>query len=193
MDSLKPFCPHCGSAVHVYKVSQVYITGITEPGSRTAGDHALLADVFGEVDLPSEGKSWESRVRTAIRPFAPPSGRTGQLRPLHPDWVVGGFSLAAVIFLINIYISQRFWFGWAMVICAVTGVGYGLARRGLLRQFQAAQQAAWVQKEKDEQVIGRWMQLYYCAEDGCVFYPKAEKALPLEQMEQLLMNGCEDE
>ena len=72
-----PVCPICQSSQAVVKVSQVYVSGITEPGNRSDQDKARLEAVFGrKVATPAE-------IRQTAHLFGPPAGRTQIARGQH--------------------------------------------------------------------------------------------------------------
>jgi hypothetical protein len=158
-----PECPVCHSSANVAKVSQVYLAGITDPKSRTEADQAVIEMVFGEKDLTQRD------LREGLRPFMPPSGKTKVTRPMHPDLIVGGFGLVALVMLYNIFVNQP-QDGWvAMLAFLAFGGVYLAARKGVLARFEKAQLAAQEEKAVVEGLGGRWLEQYLCTEDGTVF------------------------
>ncbi|HMN59408.1 MAG TPA: hypothetical protein PJ988_03550, partial [Anaerolinea sp.] len=60
-----PVCPRCASNTRTFKVSQVYIAGITSAENRSEADRGLLEVVFGKAD---ESGGWNARL-TAFAPL----------------------------------------------------------------------------------------------------------------------------
>ena len=158
----------------------IYVSGITVPAQRSASDHAVLMAVFGREPVsPAE-------IQQITRQFGPPQGRATMLRPVHPDLVVGLLSVMALVFLVNTFAASRISF-WAILgIWLVFLVGYGLTRRPILSRHQAGLDAAQEEKNGVQDAVERWMRLYFCTSDGCIFDPQRGDSLPLDGMQRYL-------
>jgi hypothetical protein len=156
-------CPLCHSSETVFKVSQVYLAGITDPKSRTAADRMVVETVFGQPDLATRD------LREGLRPFLPPSGKSQVMRPLHPDLVMGVFGLVALVMLYNIFVTEPQDCWVAALVFLAFGGAYLAARRQVMIRFEKAQLAVREEKAAVEGLVGRWLKLYLCSEDGTVF------------------------
>ncbi len=175
-----PACPLCQSAEPVLKVSQVYVAGITEPANRSAQDQERLEAVFGK-ELKNA-----TDIRQAVRLFGPPAGRSVLVRPLHPDWYVAVLGIFALVFLINTFPAERLLFWIILALSLVCGLAYAFTRPLALKKFNAILATAAAEKQAVDQAVGRWMQLYYCCEDGCVFDPQRGGSAPVAEMQRYL-------
>ena len=158
----------------------VYVAGITVPGQRTASDRATMMAVFGREPV-SPGE-----ITQISRQFGPPQGRTTVMRPVHPDLVVGLFSLMALVFLFNTFSASAVSFWTILIIWLVFLGGYVLARKRIVSRHLASLDTVRLEKDGVQNAVERWMGLYYCASDGCVFDPRRGDSVPLEGLQGYL-------
>lgn len=171
----KPLCPECQSADPVVKLSQVYIAGITDQKSRSEEDVRLLERIFGKAPAPAA-------LRKDLLPFSPPSGGSKLTRPSNPDIVMVALSAIMVVFLYNIYVSQTGLFPVVLALAAAIVIGFVFMRPRLWLRYQAEQENLRITQDSVKEYVERWMQVYYCADDDCVFDPKREGSVPLDQV-----------
>jgi len=174
-----PVCPKCASNTRIFKVSQVYIAGITTVENRSEADRRLLEGLFGE-----EGGA--SGLEDRLSAFAPPVEKTVPAPSIHPDFAV---FLAAVCALAFISLSldgdpSLAWYAYGVVGVAI--LAYILMRRKIFSRFKVPTREA---KDETRRVAGqvlRWSRLYYCAQDGCVFDPARGDWSTLEDLPAFL-------
>lgn len=173
-------CPICQSSEAVLKVSQLYVSGITEPANRSDQDRARLEAVFGkEVTSPAE-------IRQTVHLFGPPAGRNQITRPIHPDMYMFVLAAIAVVILINTFVTQRTFFWVILGMSVIFGVFYFFTRASVVGDFQKRQEVVASEKAAVNRAVGDWMRLYYCSEDGCVFDPARSDTAPLEELQRYL-------
>jgi hypothetical protein len=178
-----PLCPICHTSEPVLKVSQVYVSGITEPANRSDQDRARLEAVFGkEVKSPVE-------IRQAVHLFGPPAGRNQVTRPIHPDMYMYVFSAVTAVILINTFTAQRTFFWVILGIYAIFGVVYYFTRNSVVGGFRKRQEVDAAERDAVNRAVGDWMRLYYCTMDGCVFDPARPDTAPVEEIQRYLAHG----
>jgi hypothetical protein len=178
-------CPNCGQVDRVEKVSSLFLSGI-EAGRLhklvEAAETQQSAESMSRLDLPA------SERRILSRKLAPPSsGKSQTVRPVHPDLVVLAFSGVLPVFLAGVATSQR---ELLVPILFFVVVFYGLylfQRKGLIARFDRQKAARREEEQRIRRAIGRWMNLYYCAEDEGVFEPGRDNWTPVDQMLELLL------
>jgi|GEM_PF-1008393 len=177
----RPVCPACGSEQNVVKASKVYVAGITRADQRSPEDRQLLTAVYGKEPLSAE------EVHQVSQQFGPPSGRSQIARPVHPDLAAGVFSLAALGFLINTFWTARAVFWIILALWLASLAAYAAARRAIVGRYRAQERLAVEDRQAVEVSVSRWMQVYYCGDDGCVFIPEHGDSVPLRQLQQYLL------
>lgn len=175
-----PICPLCHAEKGVYKVSQVYVAGITRAENRSMDDRQILVAVYGK-DLLSA-----SEIHQAAQQFGPPSGRSQVIRPVYPDLIAGLFSVVALIFLLNTFWVARPAF-WAILALWLASLAvYATTRTLVLKRYHGFVTKVLGDSKAVELSVGKWMKVYYCIADGCVFMPEREDTAPLSQLQKYL-------
>jgi hypothetical protein len=175
-----PICPLCRSVHGVFKVSQVYVAGITRAEQRSEYDRQILASVYGKEQLSG------AEIHQVAQQFGPPSGRSQVVRPVHPDLVAGMFSAVALVFLLNTFWVAQLAFWAILAIWLVSLAGYAATRKPVLRRYHGLETAAMGKRKGVELSVGKWMKVYYCIDDGCIFNPERSDSAPLSQLQQYL-------
>lgn len=125
---------------------------------------------------------------TLTQKLSPPAaGKQGMMRPIHPDLVVIVFSLIAPIFGYGILTNQA---GTLLPVGILLIIGYGAyfwQRKRLLERFQADLEHRRNEVERIQRGIGRWMEIYYCARDECVFKPGSKHSIPIDEISEYLL------
>ena len=178
----KVICPSCGRADQVEKVSTIYMRGVElkwrsrRPGTQDKSEASpALAGLLAEFS-PAE-------LQALSRRLAPPSsGKRAPTRPLHPDLVVLVFSLIAPFFLYGIFTSQLNALPLVLLVLAAFYGFYFWKRKTMVAKFQAQQLSQRTAEERIQRGIGRWMRLYYCAREDCVFEPGGAAAVSADQI-----------
>jgi hypothetical protein len=176
-----PDCPVCHSPEPVVKVSQVYISGITNPADRSEQDRARLEAVFGKGNFSAA----ETRQITHL--FGPPSGRKQGTRPIHPDMYMFVLAAVTVVFLLNTYSKQQTFFGIILFISVIFGVVYFFTRNKAVARFSKRLEEGEAEKLAVDRAVGEWMKVYYCCNDGCLFDPSREDTASLEELHRYLI------
>jgi hypothetical protein len=175
-----PCCPLCHTQAAVFKVSQIYVAGITRAENRSPADRALLASIYGKEELSA------AMVQQVSQQFGPPSGRRQVVRPVHPDLVVFLFSAVVVVFLLNTFLLAR-WVFWVILLLWLASLaGYWFTRGPVLCRFQGMETSVLGEQKSVERSIGAWMKLYYCLDDNCVFMPERMDSAPLSQLQRYI-------
>ena len=174
-------CPSCRQADQVEQVSRLYIAGLSRA-------HPSSGQPAEEMKLHIQGLTPE-HLRALSRRLKPPAGgKEASARPLHPDWVVAGFSLVVPFFFYGIYTSQpQNFFQFLALLTLAYGV-YFWQRRKLIARYQAALAKRQAATEMVKKGIEKWMKLYYCAREDGIFLPGSGEMLPLDQMHWYLIN-----
>lgn len=177
-----PVCPKCASNTRIFKVSQVYIAGITAAQNRSEADRRLLEAVLGEAD---ETGGWDAQ----LIPFAPPAVKPAAAPSIHPDFAVFLAAVCALAFISLSFLDDTRLAMYGYILLGSAILAYILGRRRILERFRIPTREA---KEEARRVAGqvlRWSRLYYCAQDGCVFDPVRGDWSTLEDLPDYLAAG----
>ena len=179
-------CPVCGQSDQVEKVSTVYMEGI--------GAGRLPLKTGAQVDqMPSPGQRLTKiparDLYVLSRKFAPPSeGKSALVRPIHPDLVIGIFTLVVPIFLIGILAQQRGLLLPVLLILACFYALYFYKRKTVIARYDQEKTSKDAAQTRVECAIKSWMKLYYCARDGGIFLPGRGELVPVDQMAAYLFD-----
>ena len=180
-------CPICGQAHSVEKVSTIYVLGISPERLDKVGP--LPGEAMGR--RPRQSKIPDAELKVLSQRLSPPAmGRQSPTsRPISPDMVVVVFSLVIPFFLAGITNSQPAMLPVALgFLVAFYGL-YFWMRKALKAKFERSLAEQQARTERVKRGIGRWMKLYYCAQDDVVFEPGAERTVPADQMGGYLLEG----
>jgi ABC-type multidrug transport system fused ATPase/permease subunit len=177
-------CPQCNSSKEVYKVSEIYLSGLESiKSSKVLKDNAFDI-VFGH---PSQklGRRFvdQTTKRTLVSKFAPPSSSKQRItRSLSPDFIMFATLLLSLFMLYQIFTQQREVFLPALLIILAVAASYVLLRKKIIAKFQQKQNNEAKETDQVKEAIERWMKLYYCAEDFVIFDQKHHVTVPLQDM-----------
>ena len=184
--SLEVSCPVCGQSDQVEKVSMIYMEGIGAGRLLpTAGSQAGRTPPAGQrlTKIPARDLSALSHK------LAPPSERKSALvRPIHPDLVIGVFTLVIPIFLIGILSQQRGLVFPVLLILVCFYALYFYKRRTVIARFAQEKTSKDAAQSRIERAIKSWMVLYYCARDDGIFLPGRGELVPVDRMAALLFD-----
>lgn len=172
-------CPGCGQSDQVEKVSTLYLVGIglsRQPHSGEAPPDLPPVSPWVSALPPGELQALARRMKP------PSSGKQAFTRPLHPDMVVGVFSLVLLVFLYGMWTSQRAMLPVALVVLAVAYAAYLWQRKAVIARFQHNQATRQSADERARRGVERWMKLYYCDRDDGVFPAQGGELIPTDQM-----------
>ncbi len=179
-------CPICHESEPVLKASAIYIAALEV----RYGKKPAALDPDGELGEPPPGALLNlnpAELQALGKRLKPPvGGKKSTFRPIHPDMLVGVFSVIAVFFLYQIFTLQTEALPVALGSAVVFYAFYFWQRKRLI-----AKHYALVQEQKDAQIrsertVKRWMGLYYCVADDVVFTIAGHKPVPADQMYELL-------
>lgn len=173
-------CPSCRQADQVEQVSRLYIAGLSRA-------HASSDPPAQEMKLKIQGLTPE-QLKALARRLKPPTGGKEAARPLHPDWVVAGFSLVVPFFFYGIYTSQPHNFYQFLALLTLAYGAYFWQRRKLIARYQAALDKRQAAAQRVKQGIEKWMKLYYCAREDGIFLPGFSELIPLDQLHWYLID-----
>lgn len=183
MATKNPACPQCGKTNTVAKVNHIYLENLS---TKPLTEDLLIPHVLRwPADKPVNSKKTYDEI-TFLKQFNPPSGQTVVIRQVNPDLVVILFTLLVFFFLYNIYMTQRGAFLIALGIIALFYIAYFIGRKFIMKKFKQRQDADQAAKKKAEAAIGRWMKMYYCWDEGVVFLPGENRAIPLNEIRDYL-------
>ena len=177
-----PVCPRCASNTRTFKVSQVYIAGITSAENRSEADRGLLEVVFGKAD---ESGGWNDRLTA----FAPPVVKPTTAPSIHPDFAVFLAAMCGLAFISLRFLDDTRLALYGYILLGIAILAYILGRRKILERFRVPTREA---KEEARRVAGhvlRWSRLFYCDRDGCVFDPARGDWSTLEDLPTYLSAG----
>ena len=183
-------CPQCNTRKEVYKVSEIYLSGLESiKSSKTLKDNTFDL-VFGH---PSQklGQRFvdQTTKRTLVSKFAPPSSSKQRIsRSVHPDFIMFATLLLSLFMLYQIYTQQRGVFIPALLLILGLGIAYFFTRKKINAKFMEKQKAEGKETDQIKEAIERWMKLYYCATDFTVFDQKRRVSIPLQEMNSYLMS-----
>ena len=180
-DAFTPACPICGSAARVYKLSQVYVAGITETADRSRADEELLIDVFGGAGSPTE-------LSQLVSSFAPPAALPRRRLPLHPDMVMLIAAVGAMVGVVFVNNSRPGLLWPTLAAGGLVAAAYLFSRRSIVRRFLLSRQVLEGVRQTDGKITGRWLQTYFCSRDRCVFNPSRADYASLDQVKKYLSN-----
>ena len=178
----RPCCPLCKQEDQVEKVSTIYIEGLRY------GGQLHKAGIPGEAPLTLTCLSL-AEARQLSSHIAPPAAPTKvQVRPVHPDLVVAGFTAILPIFLLGIANSQPQELIPLLVFLGLVYILYFLTRGRTLARFAELQSQRVAETKRVERAIRNWMELYYCVRDQIVFLPKSSRTASIEEMGKVLFS-----
>jgi len=183
-------CPKCNSSKQVYKVSEIYLSGLDSIKSNAPLKENAFDLVFGH---PSQklGRRFvdQTTKRTLVSKFAPPSSSKQRItRSLSPDFIMVATLLLSVFMLYQIYLQQREVFLPALLIIIGVSILYLFTRKKIIAKFIQKQKAEGRETDQVKEAIERWMKLYYCADDYSVFDQKHRVSVPLQEMNSYLIS-----
>jgi hypothetical protein len=180
-------CPVCGLADKTFKVSEIYIEALGGIKNGETG-RVLPQIVNDQSQLVAPGKIKAQAFRSVVSNFSPPSGGRQVMRQVHPNYIIAGFTLIAIFFLIQIYTTQPELFLPILILVFVFYTGYGIFRKSIYAKYNKQILENIAVRQTYEAAIGKWMHLYYCARDNGVFDPKEDRLIPLQAMDSYLLN-----
>lgn len=183
-------CPQCNTNKEVYKVSEIYLSGLESIKSSNPLKDNAFDLVFGH---PSQklGQRFvdQTTKRTLVSKFAPPSSKKQRIsRTVPPDFIMFATLLLSLFMLYQIYNQQRDAFLPVLFVILGLGVIYLLTRKKINAKYMEKQKNAFKETGQIEKAIERWMKLYYCAKDFCVFDKKHHVSVPLQEMNIYLLS-----
>ncbi len=180
-----PICPQCGQNTAVEKVSRLYVVGSEVKWRRKGrrGDPSEADRLPGEALAPAFAGLSGGQLQALGQRLAPPGGSKGApLRLIPPDWIVAALTLIAPLFVYQVAARQPEMLWLALAALAGFYAFYAWQRKAILARFAARQQAEQAERRRAEQAVRRWMGLYYCLDDDCVFDPAGGPAAPADQL-----------
>jgi hypothetical protein len=181
-------CPRCGLSDHTYKLSEIYIEALDALKNGKIGP--ILPQVMDQSQVDARGILKTQALRSVIKSFGPPSGGPQVTRPVNPNQVMVGFTLIALFFLIQIFISQRDLLLPILILVLAFYSGFVIFRKRITGKYTQQIQENINLKRTYEAAIGQWMHMYYCARDEGVFAPNKNELIPLHSMKAYLLEDA---
>ncbi len=182
-----PTCPHCGQADKAYKVSLLYLESTARLYQRQAENQPELDGLLSDL-LPADSNAiTRPQILTRLlHSFTPPSGEKRLTRRIHPDGMVIFFGLILLILVYQVAMTQPAQLPAVLILICGSVLAYLLARKTVLRRYQARIRQEQEENARIEYAVARWMRLYFCSRDQGVFDPEQNQFVPLERMSDLL-------
>jgi hypothetical protein len=181
-------CPRCGLSDHTYKLSEIYIEALDALKNGKIGP--ILPQVMNQGQVDARGILKTQALRSVISSFGPPSGGQQLTRPVNPNLVMMGFTLIAIFFLVQIFLSQRELFLPILILVLLFYSGFFIFRKRITGKYTQQMQENINLKRMYEAAIGQWMLMYYCARDEGVFAPNNNELIPLHAMKARLLEDA---
>lgn len=183
-------CPQCNTSKEVYKVSEIYLSGLESIKSSNPSKDNAFDLVFGHPSQKLGRRFVDQTIkRTLVSKFAPPSSSKQRIsRSLSPDFIMFATFLLSIFMLYQIFTQQREVFVPALLIILAVGAAYLLTRKRIVARFIEKQKNEARETVQIKEAIERWMNLYYCAADFIVFDKKHRISIPLQEMNNYLMS-----
>lgn len=181
-----PNCPCCSLSNKSYKLSRVYLEAAARVNRRNiTSQHCLdafLSDLL-PASSPAEKQAFTERL---VAMFAPPAGKIRMARSIHPDWMIVFLSAIGLVMAYQVSSHQPELFPVVGTLLGFVLLVYILARPPVLRRFVYQQNLESEEKTRVERAVMRWMGLYICACEPCIFEPATQRSVPLDQLRRLL-------
>jgi len=182
-------CPQCNSNKEVYKVSEIYLSGLESIKSSTPLKNNTFDQIFGK---PSQklGRRFvdQTTKRTLVSKFAPPSSKKQRIsRSVHPDLIMFVTLLLSLFMLYQIYIQQRDAFLPVLLVVLGVTVFYLLTRKKIHARYMEKLKNTSKETRQIKEAIERWMNLYYCAADYVIFNKEKLVCVPFQEMNDYLI------
>ena len=189
MNKPDPICPQCNTNKDVYKVSEIYLSGLESIKSSTPLEDNAFDQIFGQ---PSQklGRRFvdQATKRTLVSKFAPPSSKKQRItRTIPPDFIIFVTLLLSLFMLYQIYTQQQDAFLPVLLVIFGVTVFYLLTRKRILARYLEKQKTTSKESSQIKEGIARWMNLFYCSTDYVVFDANKLVCVPLEEMNNYLM------
>jgi len=183
-------CPQCNNSKDIYKVSEIYLSGLESIKSSTPQKDNAFDLVFGHPSQKSVQRFVDQTTRRSlVSKFAPPSSSKPQIfRSLSPDFIMAATFLLSIFMIYQIFTQQREVFVPALLTIITVGAAYLLTRKRIIARFIEKQKNEAREIAQIKAAIERWMNLYYCAADFIVFDKKHRVSIPLQEMNNYLMS-----
>lgn len=176
-------CPVCNKKDKAYKVSILYMEGLNWQkmgGSNPGGGLGNIMEEF--LQGTSDGSAKELFVSRLVTLLSPPAGKKRYLRDIHPDHMAGFFLIISVIIILRGYLSQPMATPIIIGLLVTSFLVYGIFRRNLLERYNQKITLAQHEFLHVENSISKWMRIYYCARDQCIFDPLSGQHTSLDQL-----------
>lgn len=180
---LKSNCPVCNNNDKSYKVSVLYMEGLDWQKEHGVNHQGKLNNIMDEY-LPEKADRSvkELFVSRLITLLSPPAGKKQYFRAIHPDNMAGFFLIISLIILIRANQSQPKATPIIIALLAISLIVFVIVRRHLLESYNQKKIFAQHEVTIVEKSISKWMRMYYCARDQCIFDPLSGQYTTLDQL-----------
>lgn len=192
-EKTKPACPICSTSGKTYKVSEIYIQSLVRLKHGNNAE-APIIDAL-QMEIPEERRDklkGAKYYRQLMESFAPPQGETRSTRAVNPDLVVGAVGLLSIFILYQVFATQYFVFWYVLAFAVIAFAAYFIFRKRIIAKFSAEKAVEARSKPIIEKAIGLWMKLYYCSSDNVVYWANKEDAIPIDQMNKVLLQKASE-
>lgn len=182
----KPDCPSCGQNNHSYKVSLLFIAASARLNHHEEKDRAELDNTLSDLLSQDSSEGREHLLRFFVESFSPPRTSRQSSRSIHPDWMVFFGCAIGLFFAYQMALQNS---GSLPIMISLVAIGlllYLLSRRPVLKRYQYRLQNEKGEAHRVDQAMARWMQLYFCTTDQCVYDPEQGLSVSIEQIGDLL-------
>jgi len=187
-------CPVCGEDMHTYKVSQLYTEALMRMKHKEEATTPVLDRLRAELPAQRLAKFNEKDYyRDVVSSFDPPQGGGQVTRAINPDLVAILVGLLSIYILYQIYLTQYYAFWYIVAFAVIAAAAYVIFRKKIIGKFETEKSKESGDKDQIKRAVGNWLKLYYCSTDNIVFGWKKGENIPLEQMNQYLMENSKKE
>ena len=184
-ESGNPICPQCHQSDRNYKVSDIYSESLRVFDKKYP--HPVLEALFA-----NKGKDFAPLPdyfdMKFTRLFTPPTGNKTFIPAIHPDLIV--FMIFMLISVFLYFILNNHFSSIIPIIIAgiIILLIYLFFRKDALITYHEIQKNSRAEPVSKEEIVRRWLKLYYCSRDGIVFDPEKESFASLSTMNDYFLN-----
>lgn len=185
----EPACPKCARNDQVVRIAALYLASLEKkhpnrrsqlPPEREQGSGASSPNGSAANSLAA------AEFEQQIGRLAPPTGsKKPTARLIHPDMVIGAFSLVAPVFIYGMATSQAGMLVIALPVCLALYVIYFWQRKALIVRYREQTEIQLRQAEDAQRITQRWMQARGCLRCGLAFIPGGD-AIEAARFNELL-------
>lgn len=187
-----PICPCCNLGDRAYKVSILYLEASVRLHHHETANQpeldAMLEDLL-PPDCTEQDQAWVTARMLSL--FTPPAGKQVSSRQIHPDWMIFFLIGIGIVFAYSAATKQPAQLPAIIGLILLSLLIYWRIRKTAVLRYERQIREEEAEKEAVERAVARWMRLYFCTRDQCIFDPQENRSVPLERLKELLSSSME--